>query len=431
MTPLVVIGAVPIFAIGLLALLRRFHRSSSASSPTSNLPAVSEAESPRILSSILSLSAYLLESNDERAVLRAAMRAGCEILDAEGALFLPFGEFLPSLPALEFGRTPAFASFNYDDRLTNPATRQRCKACGLRRGGPDCILLRQEKCADYFNYCIPLHWNGREAGLFSFVFHAPLQVNAETHKLLEESFRLVELALDAFRWRVPATPPPPHPSADLRLSSTEIEARAILDERARLAREIHDGLAQTLAFLKIEVGRAEKFLAQGKPESAAGILNDTSRTLSDAYLDARQAIEGLRRIPDDRLESWLRQVAEDFEALTGLCVDVDLSSLPAIPLNVQVQMIRIVQEALTNVRKHAQAKQVKISAWEREGDAFIEVRDDGLGFAPANPIAAARFGLRGMRERAEIVGADLQVASQPGKGVTVRLRLPITEGAQS
>lgn len=412
--------------------LRPFDRlgATPRSGQAPGLPAVSEAESSRILASILTLSAYLLESHDERSVLRAAMRVGCEMLDAEGSLFVPFGEFLQTLPALEFGRTPEFVSFDYDARLTDPATRQKCKTCVARRGGADCILLHQEAAAQYFNYCVPLHQNGREAGLFSFIFYAVPQVDAESEKFLGESLRLAELALDSFRARVQATVPPPDLPADLQSHVTWIETRAILGERTRLAREIHDGLAQTLAFLKIEIGRAEKLLSQGKPEQATRILHDSSLTLSDAYLDARQAIENLRRFPDDKLESWLRQVGEDFEALTGLRVEVNLPSLPAIPVNVQVQMIRIVQEALINIRKHAAASHVSLSAWEQDGKVVVEVQDDGRGFALANSIAATRFGLRGMRERAEAAGADFQVASHSGEGTTVRLRVPLCEGGR-
>ena len=428
MTPITILSILLPFSIGLLALF--WHFRNPASSRTLGLSARPEAESPRVVTSILSLSAYLLESNDEHSVLRAAMRAGCELLDAEGSLFVPFGEYMQTLPALEFGRTPVFASFNYDDRLTNPAMRQKCKTCVVRHGGPDCALLhQQEDMAEYFNYCIPLRQNGREAGLFSFVFRVAPQVDGRNRKLLEESLRLAELALDTYRWRVQATLSRSDPASDPGPISPEVEARAILGERARVAREIHDGLAQTLAFLKIEIDRAEKLIEQGNSVQAASVLNDSSRTLSDAFLDARQSIEDLRRFPEGRLESCLQQVGEDFEALTGMHVVLHLLSLPVISLNIQAQIIRIVQEALTNIRKHTNASLVKISAWEGNGELYLEVQDNGPGFADADPITKARFGLRGMRERAEIIGAGLQVASQPGEGVSIRLSIPVPEDA--
>jgi two-component system nitrate/nitrite sensor histidine kinase NarX len=106
-------------------------------------------------------------------------------------------------------------------------------------------------------------------------------------------------------------------------------------------------------------------------------------------------------------------------------MELDLRLTHDFPAGVQAQLIRIVQEALTNVRKHAQAGRVRLAAWEDEGETFLEVADDGRGFGPADSVAAARFGLRGMRERAESVGAEFQVASRPGGGTSILLRVPL------
>jgi two-component system nitrate/nitrite sensor histidine kinase NarX len=285
-------------------------------------------------------------------------------------------------------------------------------------------------------HCVPLHFRGRESGLFSFVFSSPPKIDRSVEGFLAESIRLSGIALNARDRRQlirssPATEDFPELSDEVRSLLAQREARAILQERARLAREIHDGLAQTLAFLKIEIGRAESMLSHNKPDQAASILKDSSRTLGDAYLDAREAIENLRRVPDNRLDGWLKQVAEDFESISGLPVEVKIDIVWEFPVQVQAQMIRIVQEALTNVRKHAQASHVKLTARELETELLLEVADDGRGFDPTNSIAAARFGLRGMRERAESVGADFQIASCPEKGgTTVQLRVPLRIGVK-
>jgi len=389
---------------------------------------VTETESTRILQTSLALSASLLEATDDESILRAAMRAGCEALGADGCLFMPFNEFSQRFSPLEFGRAPSFDA----ELLSQPAQRQKCKVCETRRAGRECALLQCDPNSNFI-YCLPLRARGREAGLFSFIFSVEPRVDESLEAFLSEAMRLVELALDA-QERGQLIHPcsssvPPSLTEEMQSLLPQIESRAILGERVRLAREIHDGLAQTLAFLKIEIGRAESLLAQDKPEQAARILKDSSRTIGDAYLDARQAIENLRRVPDGRLETWLRQVAEDFEILTGLPVDLDLRLSLDFPLEAQVQMIRIVQEALTNVRKHAQAGRVRLAAWEDEQETLIEVADNGRGFSPADSITAARFGLRGMRERAESVGADFQVASCPSGGTTVRLRIPMRVGA--
>ena len=391
---------------------------------------MTETESTRLLQASLALSASLLEATDEESILRSAMRAGCEVLGADGCLFMPFNEFEKKLSPLEFGRVILTSA----GELSAPAQRQRCKVCETRHAGRECALLHGDPESNFI-HCIPLRARGREAGLFSFVFSSAPCPDESVAWFLSEAMRLTELALDAHerggQVRSYLSNALPESEENLQSLLPQVESRAILGERARLAREIHDGLAQTLAFLKIEIGRAENFLAQGNSGQAARILKDSSRTVGDAYLDAREAIENLRRVPAGRLDAWLGQVAEDFKALTNLPVDVDMHINSEFPIEAQVQMIRIVQEALTNVRKHARASRVWLRAWEDGHEALIEVADDGLGFSTTDSITAARYGLRGMRERAESVGADFQVTSCPKGGTTIRLRIPLRVGVKS
>ncbi len=206
----------------------------------------------------------------------------------------------------------------------------------------------------------------------------------------------------------------------------QLEYQAVVDERARLAREIHDGLAQTLAFLKIQAAQMQNYLSRGETERLTSTLQASYRTLSDAYIDARQAIENLRRTPSASLADWVRQVAADYEQTTGQQVALDEFNLSVeYPPNVQAQLIRIIQEALSNVRKHAAAEHVAIRGIQKPDSVLIEVRDDGKGFAPEQVDGSLRFGLRGMHERAESIGADFQIASQPGAGTILSLRLPV------
>lgn len=215
------------------------------------------------------------------------------------------------------------------------------------------------------------------------------------------------------------------------LLMTQLEYRAVLDERTRLAREIHDGLAQTLAFLKMEAARMQSYLVKGEMASIEQTLQACYQTLSDAYLDARQAIDNLRRIPEDSLAEWLKMTAKDFETLTGLRVDVSHNEfVHDFSPSVRAQLTRIVQEAMTNVRKHANSNIVSISAFERDEDVVIEVKDNGCGFSPVDTQRASQYGLRSMRERAESIGADFQIVSAPGEGTTVRVRIPMQERAK-
>lgn len=206
----------------------------------------------------------------------------------------------------------------------------------------------------------------------------------------------------------------------------QLEYQAVVDERTRLAREIHDGLAQTLAFLKMQSSQMQMFLARGDIERLTSMLQSNHRTLADAYLDARQAIENLRRNPSSNLSGWVRQVASEYESSSGQKVNLSEFALEVdYPANVQAQLIRIIQEALNNIRKHAQAEQVTLRGSQNRDSLVIEICDNGRGFSPEQVGGNARFGLRGMRERAESIGADFQIASQPGSGTVVSLRIPI------
>lgn len=215
----------------------------------------------------------------------------------------------------------------------------------------------------------------------------------------------------------------------------ELEYHTMLQERARLAREIHDGLAQTIGFLKLQAAQLRNHLTRSDLEKARDSAETVYATLTEAYQDARQAIDGLRISPDDcGLHGWLGQIAEEFSELSGLAVDVgDIDADLNISPEVQAQLIRIVQEALSNVRKHAEAHEVRIacSGSDDDGSLILEVRDDGIGFAPEDVSSASQYGLRGMRERAELIGADFQVISRPYQGTAIRVRLPIKRGEEA
>ena len=389
------------------------------------------------------LASSLLGAQDENMAIQAAMRTGNDWLGAEGCVFVPFNEWEQTYPVLKFGQTDFLEDGEWQTLLSAPATRHTCRNCATKQAGAECVLLSEQ--VDFQNvYCISLRCGGREIGVVSYFFSAPLQVGEEQRLFLAELVHLTDLALGSLRahareleaYRRAAIP------FDLKtkLGSSDaltrellgqLEYKAVLDERTRLAREIHDGLAQTLAFLKLEAGRMQTYVSKGEVDAVTRALQGCYRTLSDAYLDARQAIDNLRYVPDELLSDWLQTTAANFKTLTGMTVDISNVQLSyAFTPSIKAQLIRIVQEALTNIRKHARACKVKVSAFERAGEAIIEIQDNGCGFSPEDSRPAARYGLRSMRERAESIGAELQITSAPGLGTTVRLRIPVMEKAK-
>lgn len=214
----------------------------------------------------------------------------------------------------------------------------------------------------------------------------------------------------------------------------DLEYKTMIQERARLAREIHDGLAQTIGYLKLQAAQMRKYLEYDEVKRARESADRLYMTLSETYEDARQAIDSLRIKPEEcDLTGWLAQICNEFQEMSAIPVDlvtpdvspaVDHSLAPEI----HAQLIRIVQEALSNIRKHAHARQVWVvlcqDGIEPDDELVLEVRDDGTGFSLDDLPPSSQHGLRGMRERAELIGADLQVISDPQAGTMVRVRLP-------
>lgn len=209
-----------------------------------------------------------------------------------------------------------------------------------------------------------------------------------------------------------------------------LEYHAMIEERTRLAREIHDGLAQSLGLLKLQIAQMQKYMEHGEAERLQQILSSSYKTVSNAYQDARNAIDDLRIAPGgDSLSVWLNQVVADFQdhvAAEKIRVHLSLEDVPIEPPpEVEVQLIRILQEAFNNIRKHASASQVWVSSMVKKGDFILEIRDDGKGFAPEDVIGPSHHGLKSMRERAELIGADFQVISLSQKGTVIRVSLPV------
>jgi two-component system, NarL family, nitrate/nitrite sensor histidine kinase NarX len=173
----------------------------------------------------------------------------------------------------------------------------------------------------------------------------------------------------------------------------------------------------------------QSYLAQGDVSRLSAVLKENYQALTEAYLDTRQAIDNLRLTPQDGLETWLDRITGEFENATSIPVErdlhgLDLSRLPMLTPEVQAQLIRIIQEAFSNIRKHARAQHVRLNIREWQGELVIEVGDDGLGFDAGDVLEVSQHGLRGMRERAELIGAEFQIISQLRQGTTVRLVLP-------
>jgi two-component system, NarL family, sensor histidine kinase DegS len=201
-------------------------------------------------------------------------------------------------------------------------------------------------------------------------------------------------------------------------------------ERSRLAREVHDGPAQALSNAIFQVEHVER-LVESDPALARSELRFLRELLRRELGDVRTFISELRppRLDDLGLNGSILDVVEQMRTLTGLPISASLEAeADMLRGGTQTVVLRVVQEALQNVRKHAGATNVVVATMLDGGEWVMEVRDDGRGFDTGAVAARGRrnFGLQFMRERAELVGARFEVRSRPEAGTVVRLAIPMT-----
>lgn len=207
-----------------------------------------------------------------------------------------------------------------------------------------------------------------------------------------------------------------------------LNSSAVSEERLRIAHEMHDGLAQVLAYVNTKAQAVREYLKSGRNDEATRHLDQLAAAAREVYSDVRESIIGLRSIavPGQTPAEALHGYVSTWEAQNGIACRLHLESDLQLLGGAELQVLRIVQEALANIRKHARAQHADIRV-ERIVDRLrITVQDDGVGFNPGDLGRAEfpRFGLSTMRERAESVGGLFQLESNPGSGTRVTIEVP-------
>lgn len=251
---------------------------------------------------------------------------------------------------------------------------------------------------------------GERLGVFSLHFRAEHRFDARETALLETLGRLLGAAIE-----------------NVRLAAREREM-AVSEERNMVARGLHDSIAQGLNFLNLQVQMLEESLRHGRQQEAADIVPLLRAGVQESYQDVRELLQNFRsRLEEDDLTGALRKAVRKFEDQTGVGARFAAEGPggPPFAREDQLQILFIVQEALSNIRKHAHADHVLVRV--RDGQDFsLSISDNGVGFDAAAVSAAreAQVGLHIMRERALRIHADLAIESRAGAGATVRLLVP-------
>ena len=254
---------------------------------------------------------------------------------------------------------------------------------------------------------VPIRLQHRLLGEFDLFFRATVTLSSEETELLDALASHLASALEG-----------------LRAAALEREA-AVGEERALLARELHDSIAQSLAFMKIQVQLLRNAAQREQPDKVRKTLDELDAGVRESINDVRELLVHFRtRTNTDDIEQALQETLQKFEHQTGLPAHLDVrgDGLP-LPADVQVQVLHVVQEALSNARKHAGASHVVLEV--RKGQRWrFAVHDDGAGFNLHQVRGASHVGLKIMNERAARIGGEVEIVSSPGSGTTVTLTLP-------
>jgi len=218
--------------------------------------------------------------------------------------------------------------------------------------------------------------------------------------------------------------------------SRQVEHLVVIQERERISREIHDGLAQALALLNMRVNVASSLLVAGQTEQARRELSQAAELIDTANRDVREAITALRLTSPKgaNFVPTLKEFVLDFGMRNDIQTDFSSDGARIVMLApmVEAQLMRIIQEALTNVRKHASAQHAHVMLGRRASRLLVTILDDGRGFDMDTMLKGQNkknFGLTTMRERAEGIGGYLDVQTLIGGGTRVIVSVPCEEAA--
>jgi two-component system, sensor histidine kinase and response regulator len=205
-----------------------------------------------------------------------------------------------------------------------------------------------------------------------------------------------------------------------------IEEMAVIEERNRIARDIHDSLGHSLTALNIQLQAATSLLATA-PTQAQPFLSQAQRLAATAMQDVRQSVRALRE--DEGIEQPLQEaiasLAEEFRQVTGIVPTTRIQLTESLPTSASKTLYRVVQEALTNTSKYAEATQVEIQLLTTDALVCLTFKDNGKGFDRNQENSG--FGLQGMQERVAALNGDFRLTTKPGSGCQIEIEIPLLE----
>jgi two-component system, NarL family, sensor kinase len=261
-----------------------------------------------------------------------------------------------------------------------------------------------------YHASIPLYAHGKKLGVFNVASAGWRELSPEDLRVLYTVGDLLSMAVERAR---------------LFARSAEIGA---LEERNRLAREIHDTLAQGLAGIALQLETAGALLeGSANPEAIRASVEQALNSARQNLEEARRSVLDLRAAPLEgrSLPEALALLVSEYQARGGTRYEAHLegASQP-LPARVEAGLYRVAQEALENIAQHAAARQASLHLSITPEQVILEIKDDGRGFEPGR-VPPERFGLTGLNERVRLLGGGLELKSTPGAGTVLRVSVPL------
>lgn len=245
------------------------------------------------------------------------------------------------------------------------------------------------------------------SGFIAYMFRRQLEVREKTQMLLEE-LQKAHAQLEAYAKRV--------------------EELTLTTERQRMARELHDTLAQGLTGLVLQLEAASTHIEKQNTQRAQEILDSAMTQSRTTLAEARKVIDDLRSGKQGQ-QTFLEQIqreAQQLKNMSGVACEVDVRISRPLSQEVQTHLLKIVTEGLYNIAKHAQANQAWLRLTENKSHLVLEIEDDGLGFVPDSAHAnSGHYGLLGIRERVDLLNGEFSLDSQPQQGTCLLIQIPL------
>lgn len=276
----------------------------------------------------------------------------------------------------------------------------------------------QHRCLDLdeFASClvIPLHLGEKFLGVIGVLSRRPREFSKSDIQLLKQLGYHVFVAIENARLH------------------QQLRYGAALEEQNRLARELHDNLAQAMGYIKIKAIMSSDMLGKKDFQKAQLHLDELINTTSVLYTDIRESIFNLRNTESNHGDFFnaLQEYLTEYQQYYGLDVRLKVDDASSIEFSAEVgnQLMRIIQEALSNVRRHACARRVWIQFWQELGEIKLCIEDDGSGFNPdeieSRNQSKQSYGLQIMRERVQYIHGTIKIESEPGKGTKILMQIP-------